>query len=77
MYIYLIIAVFGYCMPFVHLPNYALQHGLSVDQSNLILSMIGIASAGGRISLGFVADRVGKLLMVRVCIYVYVCMYNE
>ena len=73
----LFIAVFGYCMPFVHLPNYALQHGLSVDQSNLILSMIGIASAGGRISLGFVADRVGKLLMVSVCIYVYVCMYNE
>ena len=36
--------------------------------------MIGIASAGGRISLGFVADRVGKLLMVRECIYVYVCM---
>ena len=77
LYICLLIAVFGYCMPFVHLPNYALQHGLSVDQSNLILSMIGIASAGGRISLGFVADRVGKLLMVSVRVYMYVYICNE
>ena len=46
-------------MPFVHLPNYALLQGLTNSQSQLLLSMIGLGSALGRICTGFLADRVG------------------
>jgi len=67
---YVMVAVFGYAMPFVHLPEYCLLHGLTSSDSQLLLSMIGLASAVGRISIGYVADKFGKLLMLRVCMIV-------
>ncbi len=53
-YLYMgyVVVVFGYVMPFVHLPTYAVLHGLSTSQANLLLSLIGVASAIGRISIG-------------------------
>ena len=46
-------------MPFVDLPSYALLHGLSNSQSQLLLAMIGLGSALGRICVGYLADHMG------------------
>ena len=47
-----LIAVFGFPMPFVHLPEYCILHGLTSSQAQLLLSIIGIASAAGRVGSG-------------------------
>ena len=45
-------------------------HGISIHNSVLILSIMGIASALGRIIIGFAADLWGKLLMLKICMLV-------
>lgn len=59
----------GMVMPFTHIPLYAILHGVSQSNSVWLLSSMGIASAVGRISMGFLADIYGKLLMLAVCVF--------
>lgn len=58
----------GMLMPYTYLPLYAEDHGVSRSASVLIISMVGISSAVGRIAVGFFADKIGKILMFQVCI---------
>lgn len=57
----------GMFVPYNILVVYSIAQGLSVASAVLILSMVGIASAAGRVMIGFFADRVGKIVMLRVC----------
>ena len=57
-------------MPYTHLPKYAQLHGISVQNSILMLSIMGIASALGRVIIGFAADIYGKLTMLKICMIV-------
>ncbi len=50
----------GTFVPFVHLPAYAQDQGLSRDQGVWLVGLIGIGSMLGRFLLGPVADRVGR-----------------
>lgn len=58
----------GSFMPYSHLPIYSELHGLSTGQAVFILSMVGVASACGRLTLGWLADCFGKLLMLQICV---------
>lgn len=59
----------GMFMPYTHLPIFAEKHGVSTSDSVFILSIMGIASAVGRIVSGLCADRFGKVLMLQICMY--------
>ena len=59
----------GFFMPFTHLPLYAMDHGISLSQAVLILSVSGASGALGRIVLGLVADHVGKLHMLQMSVF--------
>jgi len=49
----------GLFIPFVHLPAYAHDHGLSAGFGALLIGLIGVGSTGGRFILGSGADRFG------------------
>lgn len=60
----------GLFMPYTHLPKYAQLHGISVQKSILMLSIMGVASALGRVLIGFAADIYGKLVMLKICMII-------
>jgi MFS family permease len=51
---------FGIFIPFVHLANYARDHGLSEETGVLLIGLIGVGSVVGRFLLGGIADRFGR-----------------
>eukprot|EP01006_Ploeotia_vitrea_P034539 TRINITY_DN65761_c3_g1_i1.p2 TRINITY_DN65761_c3_g1~~TRINITY_DN65761_c3_g1_i1.p2 ORF type:complete len:599 (-),score=285.23 TRINITY_DN65761_c3_g1_i1:612-2408(-) len=56
---------FGYGTPFFHIVPFAKQQGVSEADASIVLSMFGIASLVGRISLGRAADDLGRLRVLR------------
>lgn len=67
LYVASIVFALGFFMPYTHLPIYAKMHGISTSGSVFILSIAGISSAVGRIVLGYIADCIGKMNMLRIC----------
>jgi MFS family permease len=63
-FIYMCVGVafcaFGLFVPFVHLANYARDHGIDEDISILIFGFIGIGSLLGRFAIGGLADKWGR-----------------
>jgi MFS family permease len=55
---------FGLFVPFVHLANYARDHGIDEDTSILIFGFIGIGSLLGRFAIGGLADKWGRRKVV-------------
>lgn len=62
-----VLASLGMFVPFTFLPTYIIQYHHGKSAAVFILSMIGISSALGRITTGFLADRIGKLFMLQIC----------
>lgn len=61
------IATLGMFMPFTHIPRYAKEEGLTESQAVFLLSVMGITSAVGRITLGLFADYlIGKVMALRI-----------
>lgn len=60
----------GFYMPSTFIVIYCIKQGLSSGQGVLLLSLMGASSAFGRVTMGLIADRVGKLTMLRVCMTV-------
>jgi MFS family permease len=54
-------------VPFVFLPPYAVLHGASGVAAGTLVGLIGIASVAGRLGLGPVADRFGRIRVYRLC----------
>lgn len=50
----------GIFIPFVHIPPYAEDHGIGNVAAAVIVGAIGAGSAGGRLFLGGLADRIGR-----------------
>ena len=50
----------GLFVPFVHLVKFSADHGHSESWSVLLISLIGVGSMSGRLTLGGVADRFGR-----------------
>eukprot|EP01039_Chlorochromonas_danica_P004182 gene4182-4595_t len=68
---FLYVAIFfntlGLYMPYTYIPLYAERYGVSSSDGVLILSLVGLSSALGRIALGVSADWLGKLNMLKLC----------
>jgi MFS family permease len=54
-------------VPFVFLPPYAVANGASSVAAGTLVGLIGIASVVGRLGLGVVADRFGRIRVYRLC----------
>lgn len=52
--------VFGFFGPFIYLPVYAVQQGMSNLLASYVLSILNAASFFGRVVPGIMADRVGR-----------------
>ena len=61
-------AAFGYGVPFVHIMPMARDIGLSTGTAAAVLAFMGVASSCGRVFLGFVADRCGRLHVYKLSI---------
>ncbi|HTR62086.1 MAG TPA: MFS transporter [Candidatus Binataceae bacterium] len=54
-------------VPFVYLPAFAHDHGVSEVASATLVGVIGGASVAGRLGLGALADRFGVMFLLKVC----------
>lgn len=57
----------GTNMQYVHITSYALLHGVSSSDAVLLVALMGVASAVGRISIGYLGDYFGKMRMFQGC----------
>lgn len=51
-----LVAMLGFLVPFMYLPNMANERGVPEDDANFLLSIIGISNTLGRVLVGWVAD---------------------
>jgi MFS family permease len=61
MYVATLLAAFALFVPVVHLPAYAASRGASAVAGATLVGLIGVASVVGRIALGAIADRLGRV----------------
>lgn len=54
----------GLFTPFFYLPTYAVQHGMSTQLANYLISILNGASFFGRVIPGIMADKVGRYNML-------------
>jgi MFS family permease len=54
-------------VPFVYLPPYAVANGASRVAGGTLVGLIGMSSVVGRLGLGVVADRFGRIRVYRLC----------
>ena len=47
----------GFYVPFIYLPDHAIERGMSRDQAAFLLSIIGIANTIARVLCGWVSDQ--------------------
>lgn len=55
----------GMMVPFFYIPQYAIDHGISRTTANILLTASYGTSLVGRISTGWVADRIGRYTLDR------------
>eukprot|EP00002_Diphylleia_rotans_P001591 TRINITY_DN10883_c0_g1_i1.p1 TRINITY_DN10883_c0_g1~~TRINITY_DN10883_c0_g1_i1.p1 ORF type:complete len:449 (+),score=59.24 TRINITY_DN10883_c0_g1_i1:76-1422(+) len=60
------LGAWGYMVPFVHVVPYGEELGLSSTRARNLLSYMGAASTFGRISIGAIADKVGRRLIMQI-----------
>ncbi|KAI8053174.1 major facilitator superfamily domain-containing protein [Gilbertella persicaria] len=56
-----VISIMGYFIPFFFLPAYATYLGLSASQSSALIAVMSACSFIGRILVGYIGDRIGRL----------------
>ena len=73
-YVALVVAMFfallGLFTPFFYLPSYAVHYGMSVELASNLSAILNGASFFGRILVGVLADRLGRLNMLLVAVTV-------
>lgn len=62
------ICMFGFLFPFAHLPQYATLQGVSKSNSAVLLTIMGAASAVGRVLFGIFADKIGRLAAFKISV---------
>ncbi len=62
------ICMFGFLFPFAHLPQYATLQGVSKQNAAVLLTIMGAASAIGRVLFGIFADKIGRLAAFKVSV---------
>ncbi|CDS13267.1 hypothetical protein LRAMOSA05445 [Lichtheimia ramosa] len=62
------VSVMGYFVPFFFLPSYVTQHlGLSSEDASAITAVMAASTTVGRISIGYIADRIGRMNALIIC----------
>ncbi|KAI9322316.1 major facilitator superfamily domain-containing protein [Dichotomocladium elegans] len=62
------ISVMGYFVPFFFLPSYVTQHlNMSSKDASAIQSVMAASTCVGRIVVGFIADRIGRMNALIIC----------
>ncbi len=61
MYAATFLAALGLFVPFVFLPSYAVSIGVSPVAAATLVGVIGVASVVGRLAIGALADRIGRI----------------
>jgi len=56
-------------MPMVHIVPFAVDLGISSVRAAMTLSVIGLAGFAGRLSLGPISDRLGRLPALGLCLF--------
>lgn len=56
-----VVASYGYWIPFIFIVPYARQRGMTPSFAALLVSIMGIANVAGRVILGALADRIGRI----------------
>ena len=59
------VAAYGYWVPFVHIVPYAEDHGIATARAALLVAVMGAGNTIGRIVMGWLADKVGRLRMMQ------------
>ncbi|KAG0215654.1 hypothetical protein BGX28_008900 [Mortierella sp. GBA30] len=57
----------GYMIPFFFLSTFAVFHGQTASTGAIMIGILNGASLVGRLTLGFVTDRVGRINMLFIC----------
>ena len=70
LYVSSVLLSMGLFTPFVFLPAFARDHGVSEVAAAALVGLIGGASVVGRMGLGAIADRVGVVRLYQLCILV-------
>ena len=61
-------------VPFVYLGPFLREEvGLSLDDTSWAISIMGIANISGRVGMGWLADRVGRMQILRASVLVMIC----
>ncbi|KAK9720537.1 hypothetical protein K7432_004081 [Basidiobolus ranarum] len=60
----------GYLIPFFYIPSYAVNQGLASSDGALIIGIVNATGAVGRIAVGSIADKVGRVNMIFICVLV-------
>ena len=64
----------AYMVPFVYLGPFMREEvGLSLDDTSWAISLMGIANISGRVGMGWLADRVGRMEILRASVLVMIC----
>jgi len=66
LYMSSVVGAFGYWVPFVFIVKYAEAQGVAPTRAALLVAVMGIGNTSGRIVMGAVADRVGRLRIIQV-----------
>jgi len=70
LYVSWLLATTGLLVPFVFLPSFAHDHGVSQVAAASLVSLIGGVSIVGRLGIGVLADWVGTLRLFQVAVFV-------
>ncbi|KAI7826504.1 major facilitator superfamily domain-containing protein [Gamsiella multidivaricata] len=57
----------GYMIPFFFISVFAVDHGQTASTGAILIGILNGASLLGRLSLGFITDRVGRINMLFIC----------
>jgi len=70
MYVAAMAMTFGFLLPFYYLPLYAREVAdLSPQDGAILVAIVNACSAIGRVVLGFVADHVGRMNSLCLCVF--------
>mmetsp|Transcript_8022 Transcript_8022/g.8865 ORF Transcript_8022/g.8865 Transcript_8022/m.8865 type:complete len:453 (-) Transcript_8022:245-1603(-) len=68
LFLIVLFMAYGYLIPFSHIIADGEDKGFTTLQSSLLLSVIGAASAGGRLIFGFISDFVGQRIIIQLAL---------
>jgi MFS family permease len=75
MYVSWVFATAALMVPFVFLPDYALERGISGPAASALISIIGGMSIVGRLGIGFATQRIGVVKLFKAAVLVMSASY--